>query len=147
MTSSKETIPNVVQLKSQAQRLRHFLADKDIEISQASSLEALAKQYGYRDWNVLSALAKRQSSENNWPEIGETVAGTYLGQDFTGKIIRQNVTDLPGAKAYTIRLEQPIDVVKSDKFSAFRQQINITLNNQLISIDHEGQPNQVMVLS
>jgi hypothetical protein len=42
-------------LKSQAKRLRKFLADHNVDFGHSQCLEAIACIYGFRDWNTASA--------------------------------------------------------------------------------------------
>ena len=58
-TSLCLTMNNV---KQQAKTLRNFLAGNNIEISHSLSLEALAKQHGLKDWNILSKFLKTNST-------------------------------------------------------------------------------------
>ena len=135
-------IPSTDALKKQASRLRDHLAGKNIDISHADALEAVAKQYGCRNWNVLNAMAKREKPKD-WPKIGDKVQGSYLGNPFSGQIIKQNICELPNARTYAVRFDEPVDVVKSEHFSSLRQQVNMTLNKDGHSIDHKGRPDQI----
>ncbi|MBL4801947.1 MAG: hypothetical protein JKY45_08635 [Emcibacter sp.] len=56
MSSTTLTIEN---LKIQARRIRDHLAEKNIDINHSAALEIMAKQHGFRDWNILSATLKR----------------------------------------------------------------------------------------
>lgn len=46
--------------KSMARSLRKTLAEKHVAISHSESLEMVARQFGYADWNTLSALSKKR---------------------------------------------------------------------------------------
>ena len=48
-------LPSIDALKRLAQRLRQELADAGTVISHSRSLELLAHQHGYKDWNTLHA--------------------------------------------------------------------------------------------
>lgn len=48
-------MPTIDQAKAMAKRLRSALAERDIEISHAISLELIAAELGHRDWNTASA--------------------------------------------------------------------------------------------
>ncbi|WP_321389251.1 glyoxalase superfamily protein [Emcibacter sp.] len=139
------TIPSADVLKQQASRLRDHLAGKNIDISHADALEAVAKQYGCKNWNVLSAMAKREKPEN-WLAIGDRVQGSYLGNAFSGQVIKQNLCDMASARNYSIRFDEPVDVVKSEHFSGFRQQVSMTLNKEGRSVDHKGRPDNIAEL-
>ena len=135
MSSTPLTLEN---LKRQARRLRDHFAEKNIEISHSASLEALAKQHGYKDWNVLSALAKRLSENPAWPALDDKITGSYRGHTFTGKILKIKTAPLANTRGYTIRFDEAIDVVTSKHFTNFRQQINCILDQTLSSVDHKG---------
>ncbi|MBB4000129.1 glyoxalase superfamily protein [Aureimonas pseudogalii] len=49
-------MPTIDQAKSMAKRLRSALATKEIDVSHATSLELVAVELGYRDWNTASAV-------------------------------------------------------------------------------------------
>ncbi len=138
-------IPSTDALKQQASRLRDHLAGKNIDISHAEALEALAKQYGCRNWNVLAAMAKREKPKD-WPAIGDRVEGSYLGNVFSGQVIKQNMCDHPNARTLVLRFDEAVDVVKSKHFSSFRQQVSLTLNKDGRSIDHKGRPDNIAEL-
>ncbi|WP_062383614.1 glyoxalase superfamily protein [Pseudomonas abietaniphila] len=48
-------MPTIEQAKVMAKRLRSALAERDIEIPQAVSLELIAAELGHRDWNTAAA--------------------------------------------------------------------------------------------
>jgi hypothetical protein len=58
------TLPSIEALKNHARRLRAKLRSDENEISHSRSLEMLAHQFGYRDWNTLHAAA------GNGPPVG-----------------------------------------------------------------------------
>ncbi len=131
-------------LKQQAKRLRDHFAGKDIDFSHSAALEAVAKQYGYRDWNILSAMLKRQQTEVNWPTVGHRVSGTYLGHKFTGTVLKIQAKTNADYRAYTFQFDKPIDVVKSEHFNAFRQRINCFLSPDMKSVDHKNRPDNIL---
>lgn len=49
---------SVERFKTQAKRLREFLAKSGTDISHSAGLEAVAAIHGFKDWNVASAMAK-----------------------------------------------------------------------------------------
>lgn len=134
---------NIHDLKSQAKRLRAFLATKNIEINHSMSLEALAAQHGYRDWNVLSASC----GDVDWPAVGEHVKGTYLGHTFAGIVRSVHITKNEGIRRYHFQFDNPIDVVASDKFTNFRSRVSADLNPELESVDIKWQPDGILRLS
>ena len=80
-----QTLPDIAELKAQAKRLRAALVDDGDFITHSESLELLAKQYGFRDWNTLHARAGNRPSEPY--RVGDQRSGAYLGQSFTGEIV------------------------------------------------------------
>ena len=49
------TLPNRTVLKDHARRLRAVLADQGTALSHSAALETISRQWGFRDWNRLSA--------------------------------------------------------------------------------------------
>ena len=56
-----------------------------VPVGHSRSLELLAHQYGYRDWNTLHARAGNQPARSPVAP-GDRVAGHYLGQSFDGMV-------------------------------------------------------------
>lgn len=118
-------VPDLDALKAQAKRLRAAMAEKQTPITQSMALEAIARQWGYRDWNTLSAVSK-SNAPRGW-HVGQRVAGQYLGHLFQGKL--KAVRAANGGYWYlTVIFDEPVDVVEFDSFSSFRKQVNVTLN-------------------
>ena len=106
-------------LKAQAKRLRQALAEDGDFISHGETLELLAKQMGFRDWNTLRASADRRPPPL---QSGMRVSGAYLGQKFTGALM--GVETLSGGRTrVTIDFDEAVDVVTFDSFSAFRKRV------------------------
>ncbi len=126
--SGYSRLPKIDQLKQQAKRLRAKLAD-DGDTAHSRSLELLAHQHGYKDWNTLHAAAGNQPPCPVMP--GQTVCGEYLGQAFKGEVL--GVINLPttGRFRVTIMFDEPMDVVTFDSFSNLRQRVSG-------NIDHDG---------
>lgn len=130
-------IPTRDVLKAQAKRLRASLVDQGTLITHSAALETVAKQWGYRDWNSISAAATHAPV---W-QVGQTVSGRYLGHAFTGRLkaVRAGAGD---HWHLTLVFDQPIDVVSSDRFSSLRRQVNATVTAD--GVTHEktsdGQP-------
>lgn len=134
-------IPTRNALKAQAKRLRASLQGQGQTISHSEALETLAQQWGYLDWNTLSARAPETQA---W-QVGQTVSGRYLGHNFTARL--KSVSQGAGGHwRLTIVFDTPIDVVASDKFSALRRQVSVTVNGD--GVTHEktsdGQPHLVL---
>lgn len=68
--------PSIDLLKDQARELRRQLEFECISIAHSKSLELLANQYGYKDWNTLHAVAKKK----------ETLYPTTIGAKVRGDI-------------------------------------------------------------
>ena len=144
MTNSK-FIPPIPYLKHKAKEFRLKQAEQNISISHSDALEALAKIYGYRDWNILSAIAKKQSSIVN---VGQRVKGRYLGKVFEGMIKAVRMTSDPDKMRITIVFDHAIDVVPFDSFSNFRKQVSCYLTQKAMTneITSNGQPQLILDL-
>jgi len=124
-------LPDRETLKSQAKRLRSDMSAKNTPLTHAQALEAIAHQWGYKDWNTLSALATDHAPQK-W-QVGQSLSGRYLGHPFTGHV-KSASSRANGFVALIIRFDAPIDVVKSEGFSALRQQINCVVNSDGVSV-------------
>lgn len=126
--------PSIDELKIQARQLRQALNTNHNAVSHSAALELIAKQYGQRDWNTLSALAAKPRDETKLPLItGAKVSGRYLNQAFTGKIL--SVAERYGGQyAITIHFDTPVDVVTFESFSAFRQRIKAVVDSEGVSV-------------
>ncbi len=135
------TISSVENLKAQAKRLRAELADDGRVIGHGQSLEIIARQLGYRDWNTLRAAAGNRRNDEPLV-IGERVRGHYLGQAFVGEVIALARQQAAGRMRVTIRFDEPVDVVTFDSFSAYRQRVSCTLNADFVTVERtsNGQP-------
>lgn len=135
-------IPSRDVLKSQAKRLRSDLAARGQTISHAQALETIAHQWGARDWNTLSA--QTHTAHPGWTP-GQRVAGQYLGHAFTG-FVKASRQAANGYWSLTLRFDEAIDVVTSAHFSAFRRQVNTTVNADGVSPQKtsDGKPHMVL---
>ena len=129
-------LPSPDALKHQARRLRQELDKSGTKISHAKALELVAHQLGYRDWNTLSAASAASAAEavrrhnQTQVQIGDRVAGTYLGQAFNGEVLA--VQRMGGGHVrVTLHFDSPVDVVRFDSYSAFRQRVSCTLDEEL----------------
>lgn len=123
--------PSAATLKSEARALRDDAAAKGAPISHGAALEQVARQHGYRDWNT--AVAALPSGAQQGLAIGQRVAGTYLKQPFTGTILAlAMLPDLQHVRV-TVQFDEPVDVVTSELFSAFRQRVTATVDRRGIS--------------
>jgi hypothetical protein len=131
------SIPSVQSLKSQARRLRAKLESEGHAITHSASLEVVAHQLGYKDWNVLHAAAG--NGQNTAPlYIGERVSGTYLGQYFAGEVIGITRLQSAGRNRVTFHFDEPVDVVSFASFSNFRQRVSCTLDENFKTAEKTG---------
>lgn len=134
----------VDELKIQAKALRRSLAGEGHVISHSKSLETLANQLGYRDWNTLHAIAGNSATVPY--ALGEAVRGTYLGQAFEGEIIGLRKLSTDNRYGLTIKFDVPVDVVRFEGMTNFRSRVEVTLNDNGRSNDKtsDGQPHMVL---
>ena len=145
--NTTENIPSIESLKSQAKRLRATLNESGHPITHSQSLEMVAGQMGYRDWNTLHAAAGNGPVDTPL-EIGKRVRGVYLGQSFEGKVIAIAQRQAADRHRVTIHFDEPVDVVTFDSFSSFRQRVSCTLTNDWVSPEKtsDGQPQMRLYL-
>ncbi|WP_046116531.1 glyoxalase superfamily protein [Ensifer aridi] len=127
MTHETRRLPSLDVLKDQAKRLRSRLASEGEEISHSKSLELIAAQYGFRDWNTLHAAAGNRPPFNPWM-LGSRVTGHYLGQAFEAEILSAQALGATGRYRLTFRFDEPVDVVTFESFSAFRHRVTATID-------------------
>lgn len=137
------TLPSRSVLKAQAKRLRAGLAESGQAISHAQALEAIAQQWGARDWNTLNA----QITEPNQPHYApmQRVSGRYLGHHFDG-VIKSATRKGSDYWALTLVFDSAVDVVRSEHFSSFRKQVNCTVgpSGKTLQKTSDGQPHVVL---
>ncbi|MFC3613117.1 glyoxalase superfamily protein [Lutimaribacter marinistellae] len=119
MTNTKDPAP-VADLKEQARRLRDGLRAAGQTVTQSQALELLARQHGARDWNTLRALAGNRLVLR----VGDRVSGRYLGQPFTAELRGLTTLGDGGQRRVTLHFDEPVDVVRFDSFSSFRQRVS-----------------------
>lgn len=144
MTEPNVSLPSIEALKQQAKRLRAGLdADGDF-LTHCESLELVAKQYGFRDWNTLHAAVGNRPPLNRF-QLGGRVKGRYLGQAFTGEIIAVRAL-APDHLRVVIQFDAPVDVVTFESFSAYRSRISAVINAEGVtsSKTSNGEPQLVM---
>ena len=121
------SIPSLQELKTSAKRLRIRLRASGEIVNHATSLERIAHQMGYRDWNTLHARSSILQAGCPFA-VGDTVSGSYIGIPFTGRIIKLSWIHQLNQTRVTIHFDDPVDVVSFDSFSSYRKQVNCTLN-------------------
>ena len=145
-TVMSSRLPTLDELKAQARRLRNSLAEAGSDISHSKSLELIAKQYGFADWNTLHAKVGNQPPRRSW-NPGDRVKGTYLGKAFEGTVLAlKAATSVPGYYTITVDFDEPVDVVDFDSFSAFRKRVTATIDEEGISPSKtsNGRPHMVL---
>ncbi|WP_147113738.1 glyoxalase superfamily protein [Tateyamaria sp. syn59] len=136
-------LPSRSALKAQAKRLRQTVNATGTPLTHAQALEAVAHQWGVRDWNTLSAQAQDAPQHGYFP--GQRVNGRYLGHRFSGVV--KSARLMPGGRhALTLRFDDAIDVVHSRQFSAWRKQVNCVVNGtgRSVRATSDGQPHVVI---
>ncbi|MDS1136555.1 glyoxalase superfamily protein [Nitratireductor indicus] len=114
------TLPSNEAAKALAKRLRLKLQEQGTCISHGQSLELVAHQYGFRDWNTFrAAISDRQAVD--W-KPGNRVRGAYLSHPFLAEIIAVEALQ-SGWFRLTLELDKPIDVVRSEDFSNLRKRV------------------------
>ncbi|MFD1509373.1 glyoxalase superfamily protein [Lacimonas salitolerans] len=138
-------VPTRAQLKQQARRLRETMTQGGTPLSHAAALEALARQWGFRDWNTLSAAAPETSGPTPRWQIGQRVSGLYLGQPFAGRIKAVDQAS-GGFWRLVLVFDAPVDVIPFAGLSNLRRQVRCTVNGQGVTPEHtsDGQPHVVL---
>lgn len=126
-------LPSAAQAKDQARRLRRKMADDGETIGHAASLETVAHQHGFRDWNTMIA-AIGNGPPMGWA-IGDTVSGTYLSHPFVGNVVNCSQVK-PGWFRLELHLDEAVDVVQSDSFSNLRRRIHGVVGPKGHSAEH-----------
>ena len=132
-------LPSEMQLKDQARRLRTKMIEEGTPIGHAKSLELVAHQHGYRDWNAMSAAVDNRSSWGLAP--GDKVTGIYLSQPFSARVINVAMSK-PGWFRLELKLDVAVDVVTSDGFSNLRSRVQGVIGPKGHSAERtsDGQP-------
>ncbi|SMX36812.1 glyoxalase superfamily protein [Octadecabacter ascidiaceicola] len=127
-----EQYPTVAQAKDLAKKLRLAKGSNGTAIGHAQSLEQVAHQHGFRDWNTMLA-AIGNGAPKGW-SVGEKVSGTYLSQFFSATVV--SVRQLkPGWFRVELDLNEPVDVVSFESFSNFRKRIRGTVGPKGHSVE------------
>lgn len=132
-------LPSALQAKDQAKRLQTKMAEDGMPIGHAKSLELVAHQHGFRDWNTMIA-AVGNGPPRDWGP-GDKVKGTYLSQPFTAHVVAVAILK-PGWFRLELHLEKAIDVVTSTNFSNFRTRVRGVVGPKGHSMEqtNDGQP-------
>ena len=143
-----EHLPTLGALKAQAKRLRATLQSDGETVSHSRSLELIARQHGFRDWNTLHAAAGNDVRAGAPVALGERVSGRYLGQLFEGEVIGVQALGGPDRFRVTLSFDEPVDVVTFDSFSAFRRRVASVIDRTGVSAEKtsDGQPHMRLAL-
>ena len=100
-------MPTIDQAKAMAKRLRSALAANTIEVTHSASLELVAVQLGYRDWNTAAAkLASGSSSQVSFGQpipifrIFDVAKAREFYCDFLGFTVKMEHRHEPGLPLY-----------------------------------------------
>ncbi|NRB20909.1 MAG: hypothetical protein HRU33_26095 [Rhodobacteraceae bacterium] len=132
-------LPSALQAKDQAKRLRTKKAGGGTTIGHAKSLELVAHQHGFRDWNAMfGAIGNRPPKD--W-RPGDKVCGTYLSQPFTAKVIAVAILK-PGWFRLELHLDEAVDVVTFESFSNLRTRVRGVVGPKGHSVERtsDGKP-------
>lgn len=141
------SLPSIGALKDQAKRLRAKLGADGLPITHGKSLELLAHQHGYKDWNTLHAAVGKHPATSP-VTLGAKISGSYLGQPFEGEVIGVKALTPAGRFRITLQFDEPVDVVTFDSFSAFRQRVTCTIDRSGKTIEKtsDGRPHMQLAL-
>ena len=134
-------LPSIENLKDQAKRLRAELEATGQPTGHSRSLELLAHQYGYNDWNTLHAAIGNRPPPSP-VTIGARVQGQYLGQAFAGEVIGVRMLGASGKCRVTFDFDEPVDVVTFASFSNFRRRVSCVIDEHGVTAEKtsDGRP-------
>ena len=138
-------LPSLENLKQQAKRLRAQMSVDAKPITHSQSLELLAHQYGYKNWNILRAACGNQPAGPP-VSLGARVCGRYLGRPFVGEVIATASLLKDNQFRVTVDFDKPIDVVKFEGMSNMRCRVTSEINRQGHSPQHTSDGMPVMQL-
>ena len=125
MSFSLDT-PSALTLKSEAKALREDRAKAGETLSHGAALEAVARSHGFRDWNTARAMLPERVRSPL--QVGMRVKGAYLSQPFKGLVIGVQLRSDMQHYQVTVKFDEPVDVVTSELFSAYRQRVVSTVD-------------------
>lgn len=132
----------IAALKTEAKAYKQEQTWNGTPTSQAQALEHVAHKYGARDWNTLSAQAKKPVRLTP----GMRVCGHYLNQPFNGMVRGVHLMDNGAKLQVTVQFDTPVDVVTFDSFSAFRSRVTVVIDKSGRSPKHtsNGVPHMML---
>jgi hypothetical protein len=143
--NASQKLPSLDALKAQAKRLRNDLESQGSTLGHSQSLELIAHQLGFTDWNTLHAAIGNRPPPPPYT-VGDQVGGRYLGQPFTAEISAVEALSPPGRFRLKLQFDEPVDVVTFDSFSAFRSYVSCVVNLEGVTQEKtsNGQPHLVL---
>ncbi|MFO1104897.1 MAG: glyoxalase superfamily protein [Amaricoccus sp.] len=133
----------IEEAKAEARALRAALQAQGTPISHAQALEAIARRHGAKDWNTLHGRLAAGEAPARFA-VGDRVRGRYLGQAFTGEVLR--LAGPAGHRRIEIRFDHPVDVVRFESFTNLRRRIRATIDEEGRSHGHtsDGTPHLIV---
>ena len=125
MSFSLDTL-SIQTLKAEARELRTSRQAAGERLGHGSALEAVAHAHGFRDWNTACAMLPERLASPL--QVGQRVRGTYLRQEFIGLVLGVRIRSDLAHYEVTLKFDQPVDVVTSELFSAYRQRVVATVD-------------------
>lgn len=124
------SVRTIEEAKSRAVHLRTVAAEKGLALSHGRALEAVAKEEGAQDWNTLRARLARAEAADRAPDFmalqrGAAVAGRYMNQPFTGRVV--TAAGDGESLRLAIHLDQAVDTVTFASFSNMRRRVHGTI--------------------
>ncbi|WP_417466092.1 glyoxalase superfamily protein [Kordiimonas sp.] len=155
--AERRTMSDILKYaKGRAKRLRSYLAELDLPLTHAQSLEAIAKEDGFRDWNTYAANPPAGMAENDVParaaqrdhqsasrlqfHVGDRVAGIYRGTPYRGTILGLEKTDGGPVWRIKIQFDAPVEIGTSEALSLTRLRIRSMINADGASVNLKGTP-------
>lgn len=135
--------PMIGHYKARAKELRQDRTWNGDATSHAQALELVAREHGARDWNTLRARAAKPTRL----APGMRVTGRYLGHAFDGQVLGAQIMGQGERLRVVLHLDDPVDVVTSERFSSFRQRITAVIGRDGRSRAHtsDGTPHLALV--
>ena len=115
-------LPSLDALKDQAKRLRDALARQGTQINHSKSLELIASQYGFRDWNTLHAKLGNRMPKRALA-LGDKASGRYLGKAFTGRVIAVQRMTAGNMTRVTFDFDEAVNVSQFESFAVMRKRV------------------------
>lgn len=139
MSFSLDTV-SIETLKSEARALRAAREAAGTPMTHGHALEEVARQHGYRDWNTASAALPSRALVPF--QVGQRVAGTYLGRSFQGYVLGMQLLADMAHFEVTVKFDQPVNVSRFESMVIPRQRVRAVLGLDGVSAAHtsDGEP-------